>query len=384
LVETGSGVRLEASSAVLATPPYVGGGLVSLPQADEPFVFTSPSSLSFGLPHPGTSVTRPVALTDAGGGAGAWQVSVDEWSELPGASIVVPTTVDVPGELNVQLALTPSTQEGDATGYVTLRRGTDVRHVPFWGRVTNPRLGRHAPQALSAPRLYSGNTTGHGSFVSRYRYPDDPRVMNVHALLGGPEAVYAVHIGRSVANFGVVITREARGAAVEPRIVAGLDENRLTGLAALPVVINPWLPQYGARVRVAGALVPSVGEYDVVFDSPRAADAGRFTFRFWVDDTTPPKVRLLTPVTGRGRALRLSISDPGSGVYPQTLQASVDGHSATFSFRAGVLRVSTSGLKPGTHRVRVRVSDYQETRNVETIAGILPNTRTLVATIRVR
>jgi hypothetical protein len=187
-----------------------------------------------------------------------------------------------------------------------------------------------------------------------------------------------------VANFGVVITRAARGAAVEPRIVAGLDENRLTGLAALPVVINPWLPQYGARVRVAGALVPSVGDYDVVFDSPRAADAGRFTFRFWVDDTTPPKVRLLTPVTGRGRALRLSISDAGSGVYPQTLQASVDGHSAAFNFRAGVLRLSTSGLKPGTHRVRVRVSDYQETRNVETIAGILPNTRTLVATIRVR
>jgi hypothetical protein len=171
---------------------------------------------------------------------------------------------------------------------------------------------------------------------------------------------------------------------VEPRIVEGLDENRLTGLAALPVVINPWLPQYGARVRVAGALVPSIGEYDVVFDSPRAADAGRFTFRFWIDDTTPPKVRLLTP-TVRGRSpVRLTISDTGSGVYPQSLAVFVDGHPAAYTFQNGVLRVRTSELEQGTHRLLVRVSDYQETRNVETIAGILPNTRTFVAKIRIR
>ena len=34
--------------------------------------------------------------------------------------------------------------------------------------------------------------------------------------------------------------------------------------------------------------------------------------------------------------------------------------------------------------LRVVVSDYQETRNVETIAGILPNTRTFTAKIRIR
>jgi hypothetical protein len=193
-----------------------------------------------------------------------------------------------------------------------------------------------------------------------------------------------VHLPKPVANFGVVITHEARGVAVEPRVVEGLDENRLTGLTALPVVINPWLPQYGARVRAAGALVPSLGSYDVVFDSPRAADAGRFTFRFWIDDTTPPKVRLLTTEVKRGGALRLAVSDGGSGVYPQSLRVWLDGRPASFAFAHGLLRVRPLQLRPGVHRLRVRVSDYQETRNVETIAGILPNTRTFVARVRIR
>jgi subtilisin family serine protease len=384
LVESGSGVRLDADSAVLATPAYVGGGLVSLPQADRPLVFASPSSLSFGLQQRGTSVTQSLALTDAGGGAGTWQVGIDDWSELPGASVVVPPTVDVPGPLDVQLVVAAGGQDGDATGYVTLRRGTDVRHVPFWGRVESPRLERHDPKQLTTPGLHSGSTAGQPSFVSRYLYPYDPRPMEVHAQLGGPELVYGVKIARRVANFGVVITREAKGAAVEPRIVQGFDENRLTGLAALPVVINPWLPQYGAHVRVAASLVPRPGDYAVVFDSPRAADAGRFTFRFWVDDVTPPTVRLFTRLVRRGRPLRASISDRGSGVYPRSLEVSVDGRSSSFAFRKGVLRVNTSALAPGTHRLRVVASDYQETRNVETIAGILPNTRTFTAKIRIQ
>jgi hypothetical protein len=269
------------------------------------------------------------------------------------------------------------------SGYIVLSRGGVFRRIPFWGRVTSAALGRHRSFALKGPGTYKGSTRGQASLVSRYRYPDDPRSMGVHAQLGGPERVYRVHIAKKVANFGVVITREAKGAAVEPRVVQGLDENRLTGLAALPVVINPWLPQYGERVRVAGSLVPLPGDYGVVFDSPRAGDAGRFAFRFWVNDVTPPTVRLRTRGARRGRLLRASITDRRSGVYPRSLEVSVDGHSSTFAFSNGDLRISTSGLKPGTHRLRIVVSDYQETRNVETIAGILPNTRSFTASFRI-
>jgi hypothetical protein len=167
-------------------------------------------------------------------------------------------------------------------------------------------------------------------------------------------------------------------------VVADLDENRLTGDAALPVVVNPYLSTYGSRVRVAGALVPRPGVYGIVFDSPRASGAGRFRFRLWVNDTTPPKVKLLTRAV-RGRApLRLSISDRGSGVYPQSLEVFVDGQQSPFDFRTGILRIRASELAPGDHRLRVVVSDFQETRNMETIPGIRPNTRFFSARFRIQ
>jgi hypothetical protein len=49
-----------------------------------------------------------------------------------------------------------------------------------------------------------------------------------------------------------------------------------------------------------------------------------------------------------------------------------------------VVSISTAGLRPGLHRLRLRVSDYQETKNTENVARILPNTRTLQATITIR
>ena len=53
-----------------------GGGVVNLPRADNPLVFASPVALSFGLVEPTSTQTQQVELTDAGGGAGAWSVSL--------------------------------------------------------------------------------------------------------------------------------------------------------------------------------------------------------------------------------------------------------------------------------------------------------------------
>ena len=41
-------------------------------------------------------------------------------------------------------------------------------------------------------------------------------------------------------------------------------------------------------------------------------------------------------------------------------------------------------LVPGRHRLVLQVSDYEETRNMENVAAVLPNTRRLVATFVVR
>ena len=43
----------------------------------------------------------------------------------------------------------------------------------------------------------------------------------------------------------------------------------------------------------------------------------------------------------------------------------------------GKVRVQTAALAKGKHTLRLQVSDYQETRNMENVGSILPNTRIL-------
>jgi hypothetical protein len=256
--------------------------------------------------------------------------------------------------------------------------------VPFWAGVSAPALAAATATALRAPGSYRGSTRGHAARVTRYRYPDVPVGGVVTARLFGPERVFRLEVRRRVANFGVAITWRAPGVEVEPRVVAAGDENRLTGYAGLPVNANPYVTGFGERTPAAGALRPARGRYDVVFDSRTASTAGRFAFRFWVDDVTPPAVRLLTRTVGRGGSFRLRLTDRGSGVDPASRIVTVDGRPRASSVTGGVLRVPATGLAPGAHVLRVRVSDYQETRNTENVARILPNTRALRAVVAVR
>jgi hypothetical protein len=158
----------------------------------------------------------------------------------------------------------------------------------------------------------------------------------------------------------------------------------LLGDIALPVVQNPYLPELGDRVLVAGGLLPAPGVYGVVFDSPSASGAGRFTFRYWVNDVAPPTVRLRTRTVARGQPLVLAVRDGGSGVYPGSLLVLLDGHPARARYANGRVRVETADVPLGRHRLRLRVSDYQETRNDENVGPILPNTRFFSAAVSVR
>ncbi len=80
----------------------------------------------------------------------------------------------------------------------------------------------------------------------------------------------------------------------------------------------------------------------------------------------------------------VSATDAGAGIYPESVFATLDGDRVDATFRRGVVSVSTAGLESGSHRLRVRISDYQESKNTENVARILPNTRWLTATFRVR
>jgi subtilisin family serine protease len=383
LVQTGVDSLDESKRA--AGPRFQGGGVVALERADHPLLFANPTALSFGLLQRGEEVTRTIGLDDAGGGAGTWNVAVVRLGS-PGRAVrvVVPSAVTVPGELPVSTSVARGSAPGDLDAYVELRHGQDVRRVPLWGRVTAAALARHESVLLTRPGVYTSSTAHQASLVTRYRYPETPSSIGVTTILRGPERVYRIHLTNRVANFGVVVTQRRRGSEVEPRIVAGLDENRLTGYAALPINHNPYMELFQARVPAAAALSPVPADYAVVFDSASRAGAGRFRFRYWANDVTPPTLRVRARTVRAGQPVTVATVDAGSGVYPESIVASVDGEVAQKRYHAGVISVSTRALVPGKHRLRLRVSDYQESKNTENVQRILPNTRWLTATFRVR
>ena len=364
-----------------AGPSRAGAGLVDVAAADRPLVRATPTSVSFGLVGRGARSSRNVALEDAGDGAGTWSASVEQSEAPAGASLSVPAEVVVPGPLPVELVA--GTAQGELSGVVVLRRDGLERRIPAWGRVTAPRLLVAGARTLSRTGTYAGDTRGRPARVDAYRYPELRPGGPATARLAGPEQVFRVRITRPVANFGVAIVGRGPGSRVEPRVVVGPDENRLTGYSALPLDQNPYVREFGRPVPVAGAIRPAPGTYYVVFDSPSRANAGTFRFRFWVDDVRPPAVSIARRTVRAGQQLELRAGDTASGIDPRSIDVTVDGRSVRATLDGARIGIPTASLAPGRHRLRVEVADYQETRNNENVTRILPNTRVLNAAVTI-
>ncbi len=384
LAQTGNPAWVDATRTTEAPTSREGGGVIDLVRADNPFVFASPVSLSFGLVARSQTMTRELSLNDAGGGGGPWSVTVEQQTAAAGVTVGVPPTTTVPGTLTVTVTTSASSPSAELSGFVVLTRGADRRRVPYWLRVSVPALAGGKATTLTKPGTYTATTRGGRSLVSRYRYPESPTGLGFATVLPGPERVYRVTLARPVANFGVAITSRAKGVRVEPRIVRAGDENRLTGYAALPFNLNPYLRTFQQPVLASGAILPAAGTYDIVFDSPSNASAGAFTFRFWVADTKPPTLGLRTKLVKQGGRVLVRAADGGSGIDPASLYVTVDGTERTARYAAGVVSFSTGGLRAGKHAVIVQLSDFQETRNMENVARILPNTAVLKTTVTVR
>jgi len=349
---------LEQSGDPMGVPvTRQGGGVVNLPRANNPFIFAAPTGVSFGLLAPGAQATRSLTLTDAGGGAGAWTVSA------PG--LTTPPAVTVPGTLDLSVTATGT---GDVSGFVTLTRGTDVRRIPYWYAVSAPKLASERPIKLTKPGIYRGTTRGGSTLVAQYRYPTGG-----DGTFPGPERVYRFTISGRPANAGVVVLS---GRAM-PHVVFAGHEDHLVGYTGLPTDLNPYRSRYGQTVPAAGLVLPAAGSYDAVFDTRSAAAAGPLTFRYWVNDVTPPKLRV---VATRGR-IDVAATDAGSGVDFGSLTATVDGRNATARIVRGVIRIPAG---KGRHKVVVTVGDFQETRNMEDVGPVLPNTGRLAAAVTVR
>jgi subtilisin family serine protease len=387
LVSTGGPVH--GASGREVPPTREGGGMIWLPSADQPLVFAQPASFSLGLLRRVGDVSLYFLasnLTDAGGGAGTWQASVRQLASVRGAAVSVPATVNVPGKLTLSVNVARSALAGEGSGFVLLTRGGETRRFPYWFRVSVPRLGSEGHTLLGHPGLYRGNTRGRPARVSSYRYPSAPGPLGVTQRLAGPEQVFRFVVRGRIANAGAVVVSEAPGSHVSPRLVRAGNEDRLAGYPGLPLRLNPYQPNFLAVIPAVGVFRPAPGPYDLVFDTASRRAAGPFSFRFWVDDTSPPAVRLLTRAVTRGKAVLLSVRDRGSGVDPSTLLANVDGsfHRVVWDKAHGLVAVRIPTLGRGSHKLVFTVSDYQEAKNNENASGTLPNTRRLTATFSVR
>jgi hypothetical protein len=359
-----------------------GGGRIDIPTANAPLLFTRPTALGWGLVRRGFAGTRNLATTNAGGGTSPWRVSVAPQS-LPAGAKLKPLAKSLVAGHTVKLRLTVSndSRAGDGTGFVVLTRGADVRRVPFWFHVEIPKLQLDPHATLTHPGIYSGTTVGGPSRVSTYRYPEGGIGYGVPTRLGGPEKVFQFRLRKPVANFGVVLL--SGGRSISPRLVRNNDENQVDGYTGLPATLNPY-GNYGNRAPVVGAVLPLRGVYDFVFDTPTGAHPGAFSFRFWMNDTTPPTIKLLTRTVTAGTPIRLAVYDTGAGVDRSSITVQVGKRLSGSRYAAGTLSIPTLKSDKGRVRIRVEAADYQELKNMEDVGPVLPNTRVFHAFVTIR
>jgi subtilisin family serine protease len=406
LVSTAGPAYADTARTREAPVTLEGGGLVALPGAADPEIFTSPSSLSFedlNVLRNDAARGLLVRISDAGTGGGTWTVRLAAQSATPGTSIDLPGIVTVPpgGEavLPVVAHAAAGSPAGEDYGFVVLQKGTVTRRVPYLFLVDHPALA--SATAIPLRRTQSGTTSGDENAVTAYRYPvapfgnqpDQPPMRE-----DGAEKLYVTSLDRPAVNIGVSILDRATGVRVDPFYLGAKDETTMQGFAGTPVDVNALTYNYLAPVGAAGASFPRQGRYYVAVDSPRdqftgASLAGQYVLRSWVNDVSPPSLQLLTTRVSAGRPTLVFRSlDTQSGVDPASLTIGYKGvliAVGSYDWQTGIavfpLPTSVPTLAAGTTvRTKMIASDYQEAKNIDTIGpSIMPNTRTSFAGMRV-
>jgi len=399
-----------ANTARTAEAPVLeeGAGLAWLPSADNPLIFSDPQSLSLGelnVANGGTpSKQMVVTLSDAGGGDGTWNVSLQAQSASSGATIGFSPTLLVPPGGSAMLTVTAATsgnaQPGDDYGFIVLQHGSDTRRIPYDFYVTSPGLAKGT--AVPLKTLQGGDTRKGQNLASIYRWPADPfglpgNVTGAPMDENGKEHLYVTTTTKETVNFGVAVVSESPNALVDPWLLAAPDENTVLGYAGTPVNVNGILFDYQADIGVAGAVFQSPGKYYVSVDSAtdpftHQALPGSYVLRSWVNDLKPPKVTLLTTRVAAGRpTLALRITDSQSGPDPYSVVIGY-GNSlvgvAAFDPKTGTAVIpipsAAEALDAGRPKLLMLASDNQESKNVNTIGpNALPNTTIKTTSITV-
>jgi minor extracellular serine protease Vpr len=405
LVSTAAAAWANTARTQEAPVTLEGGGLVSLPRAADPELFTDPVSLSFEdlvVTRGAASRALLIRLTDAGNGAGTWQVELQSQAATAGASIDVPGVVTIPpgGETDIPVVARAGAgaAQGEDYGFIVFRNGDVTRRVPYLFLVDRPALAT-AP-VLTLKLRQSGDTRIGTDRVDEYRFPVAPfgNAPDTPPMIeDGAETLYETLIDRPAVNAGVSIVSETPGARIDPFYLGAADESTVQGFAGTPVDVNALTSGYLLPVGAAGASFPRQQRFFVAVDSGRDRFtshrlAGHYVLRSWVDDVTPPTIQLLTTRVAAGRpTLVLRVRDTQSGVDPASLTIGYQGaligasvYDPTDGIAVFPLPNTAPTLADGTRELRIVASDFQEAKNIETVGpSIMPNTRSTRVHLRV-
>jgi len=380
-------------------PVLLGGaGLANALAANDPKIFTDPQSLSFQRIDVSPGAQRKsilLTVSDASGGAGNWTVSIAPQAQTTGVQIDVPGTValasggDVAVPVVVRAAADAGT--GENYGFLVLSGNGVQRRVPYAFIVERPAL-RNAPY-VALKKLQTGDTAVGTNLVSSYCCPaapfgPPPTYTGPAMNEDGAEHLYSVDITEPIVNFGVSVLASTPGSLIDPFVLGSKDENDVQGYAGIPTDVTALTFDANIDVGAAGVQFPVLQRFYVAVDS-RAdpftdkSQKGKYVLNAWIDDLTPPSVRVLTTRITAGRPLIVAQAvDSGAGVDPLSLVINYSGAlvgASDYDPSTGliVFGIPTAApkFKAGKTNMILMASDYQEAKNINTVGdSIYPNT----------
>ncbi|MGH3004036.1 MAG: hypothetical protein ACRDM1_15465, partial [Gaiellaceae bacterium] len=171
-------------------------------------------------------------------------------------------------------------------------------------------------------------------------------------------------------------------------VLGSKDENDVQGYAGIPTDVNTLTYDSNLDIGAAGVQFPRLQRFYVSVDSQADpftghSQKGKYLLNSWVNDVTPPSVRVLTTRVSAGRPLIVAQAvDLGAGVDPLSLVVSYNHALVGASEYDPVSGLVVFGIpatapafKAGKTKATVVASDYQEAKNINTVgSALMPNT----------
>ena len=229
--------------------------------------------------------SRRVRLTDAGGGAGVWTLSVRKVASVRGA--VVSASAGGGRSREADSARTTPARRAPATrrGFVVLTRGGDDAADP----VLVPRRASRGsaasrPTLLRRPgRLPRRHARPAGPSSARTAIPSEPVGARRAAATARPGAGLPLRAPRPGRERGRVVISRAPASHVSPRLVRAGDEDRWPATRRCRCGSTRTSRLLRGSSPVVGVVPPGARRLRPRLRHRQPAAAGRFTFRFWVE-----------------------------------------------------------------------------------------------------